>query len=114
MNNCIWLITDHKLDIEDKFVQLKPTDINAIIPITTWLIVLNNLAVSDLEVSCCGDLTSKDFQLPTFKINPEFQVAQTEESVTVHILQLLTVHLLIVKLIIFWTGLDIPEIVEVM
>ena len=69
--------------------------------------MLNNLATSDFAVS-------GKFQLPVLKLNNELQVVQTEESVTVHIWQLLTVHFLIVKLIIFWTGPDIPETVEVM
>ena len=35
LNSCIWLITDHKLAIEDKFVRLEPADINTIDPTTT-------------------------------------------------------------------------------
>ena len=34
LNICIWLITDHKIAIEDKFVKLKPTDINTTATIT--------------------------------------------------------------------------------
>ena len=99
-NICIWLITDHKLAIEDIFVKLGPTDINTTAPITTWLAVLNDFAVSDIEVSCwadwvfcCADWVVIKFQLPEFKIYPELQISQIEESVTVHIWQFPTVHL---------------------
>ena len=119
LNICIWLIIDHKLAIEDKFVKLEPTDINIITPIIIWLAVLSNLAVSDIEVSCwvgwagwMGWIFGK-FQLPKLKLYPGLQVSQIEESLIVHIWQFPTVHFLTVRLIIFWTGLDTPEIVVV-
>ena len=124
LNIWIWLIIDHKLAIEDKFVKLVPTDIKVIAPIKTWLAVLSNFAVSDTEVSCWMgwigwmgwvgwiDGIFGKYQFPKLKLYPVLQVAQIEESVIVHIWQFPTVHLLTVRLIIFWTGLDTPEIVD--
>ena len=114
LNSCNWLITDHKLAIEDKSVKEEPTHINIIAPIATWLVVLNNLANSDALVSCCAGWEAGKFQFPELKLKPGLQVVQTEESETVHIWQLLAKHLLTVKLIIFWTSPDIPETVESM
>ena len=121
INICIWLITDHRLAIEDKFAKLEPTDNKAIAPIKTWLIMLNDFAVFEFEISCwedwvfcCGDGVFNKFQLPTLKLNPELQITQTEESVAEHIWQLLDVHFLTIRLINLWTGPDIPEILESM
>ena len=97
-------MTDHKFAIEDKFVKLKPNVKSTIDPTITWLAMLNELAVSD----------SGKLQLPEFKLYPELQFAQTEESETEHVWQLLAVHFFTVSFIILLTGLDNPETVETM
>ena len=74
--------------------------------------MLSIFEVSDILVS--GILVSGKLQLPKLKLNPGLQVAQTEESEFEHLRQLLAAHFLIIRLITFWTGLGIPEIVELM
>ena len=68
-----------------------------ITPITIWLAVLSNFAVSDIEVACwmgwVGWNIYGKFQLPKLKLYPGLQVVQIEESVIVHIWQFITVHL---------------------
>ena len=81
---------------------------------TAWLLVLNDFAVPDVWASDFADSVPDILQMPILRLNPELQVAQTEESETVHIWQFTTVHFLTVKLIIFRAGLDTPEIVESM
>ena len=68
-----------------------------------------------LRVLAVSDILFSHRLLPSkLRLYPALQVAQTEESVTLHILQLLAVHLLTVKLMIFWTDPDIPETIESM
>ena len=108
-NICIWLITDQRLAKEDKLVKLEPIKNNAIAPMAAWLLMLNATAVSDGSAS-----DTFKVQEPEFRLYPELQLEHTAELVTEHIRQLLAVHLLIVRLITFWTDSDIPETVEVM
>ena len=69
-----------------------------IIPTITWLLILSHFAISD----------SGRIQLQEFKLYPELQIVQTEESKTEHCLQLLGVHLLTVSLITVWVRLVAP------
>ena len=89
-----------------------------------WLLVLNASAVPDASASVFAvpDVLGSEFAVPVpeilqeveFKLYPELQFVQTVESLTEHTWQFSTMHLLTVRLIIFWTGPDNPEIVEVM
>ena len=92
-NSCIWLIIDHKLANEEIFIKEDASESKTITPMHTWQVILNSFPLSD----------SGKLQAPEFKLYPELQLVQTEESVAEHFMQLLAVHFLIVNLIMLLT-----------
>ena len=110
--------------IEEILIRLKIIVVTEIAPIISWAEIFEAFVDSDkvelsleflLEEVLWGEETWGGgglFHNPLLKINPEFQLSQFDELLSIHFCQLITDQFRTVILICFWIVLDTPLITE--